>query len=259
MDMLSKRILSALCLTCFLFCACSTLNRDLKLERDLENAENLLEQREQEKQNIETQYKNIRLGYANLEQKLQDQESMNLSLSNKVNKLEFDLKKRNAVVQLQENVIQLLDDPNKTIETSLKDQIEAKLLEIEKAEGKTKLVFLNEDIFLRSSINLSKKGKNLLVELANSIKKNKLQSIVVEGHTDNIPVSGSSKHKFPTNWEISTARAVAVVRFLQEKGGIEPERLSAVGYSYYRPAAPNDTKEGRRQNRRVEIILGPPM
>ncbi|MEJ2166074.1 MAG: OmpA family protein, partial [Desulfobacterales bacterium] len=62
--------------------------------------------------------------------------------------------------------------------------------------------------------------------------------------------------RFPSNWELSTARAAAVVRFLQEVGGIKPERLSAVGYSFFRPVAPNTTEEGRRQNRRIEIILG---
>jgi chemotaxis protein MotB len=79
----------------------------------------------------------------------------------------------------------------------------------------------------------------------------------VEGHTDNVPIGPDLVHIFPTNWELSVARAVAVVRFLQEKGGIQPKRLSARGYSYYRPVAPNESEEGRRQNRRIEIILIP--
>ena len=60
---------------------------------------------------------------------------------------------------------------------------------------------------------------------------------------------------FKSNWELSTARATAVVRFLEDKAGIDPTRLSATGYGQYRPAAGNDTVEGRRQNRRIEIIL----
>jgi chemotaxis protein MotB len=62
--------------------------------------------------------------------------------------------------------------------------------------------------------------------------------------------------RFPSNWELSTARAAAVVRFLQEGVGIEPARLSARGYSFYRPVASNGNEDGRRQNRRIEIILG---
>jgi chemotaxis protein MotB len=80
---------------------------------------------------------------------------------------------------------------------------------------------------------------------------------VVEGHTDDVPIGLVFIEKYPTNWELSAARAVGVVRFLQEKGWLEPKRLSAVGYSYYKPVASNDTAEGRRQNRRIEIILVP--
>ena len=80
--------------------------------------------------------------------------------------------------------------------------------------------------------------------------------IVVEGHTDNVGVGKSLQSIYPTNWELSTARATAVVRFLQDKAEINPERLSAVGFSYYKPIADNDTEDGRAQNRRIELIPG---
>lgn len=73
----------------------------------------------------------------------------------------------------------------------------------------------------------------------------------VEGHTDNIPISGEL---FPSNWELSTARSLAVLRVL-EKRGVSPSRLSAVGYAEHRPVAGNETEEGRRQNRRTEIFV----
>jgi chemotaxis protein MotB len=76
--------------------------------------------------------------------------------------------------------------------------------------------------------------------------------IRVEGHTDNVPVN--TEH-FPSNWELSTARASRVVRFLAEECGILPVRLSAVGYGEYKPVDSNDTTEGRAFNRRVDIIL----
>ena len=96
----------------------------------------------------------------------------------------------------------------------------------------------------------------LLQILAGPLKYNKDRSVVVEGHTDNIPLSAGLKKRFPSNWELSTARAAAVVHFFQEQGKIEPQRLSARGYSFYRPVAPNDSEAGRHQNRRIEIILG---
>jgi chemotaxis protein MotB len=89
------------------------------------------------------------------------------------------------------------------------------------------------------------------------LKDVKDKRIQVEGHTDNVRIVSSLKKKFPTNWELSTARATEVVRYLQEAGGIAPKLLSATGYSEYQPVAPNDTDEGKHKNRRIEIVLLP--
>jgi len=77
-------------------------------------------------------------------------------------------------------------------------------------------------------------------------------SIRVEGHTDNVPMHNS---KFRSNWELSTARSTEVVSLLIEKYGFDPSQISAAGYSQYRPVAANDTEEGRRTNRRVDIVV----
>ncbi len=74
----------------------------------------------------------------------------------------------------------------------------------------------------------------------------------VEGHTDDIPPTGT---EFSTNWELSGARSVAVVRYLAEVEGIDPRRLAAVAYSEYQPAAPNDSPRSRARNRRTEILI----
>lgn len=76
--------------------------------------------------------------------------------------------------------------------------------------------------------------------------------IEVQGHTDNIPISTSY---FRSNWDLSTARACEVLRFLIQEGGIDPGRLSAAGYGEYKPIAPNDSKENRSKNRRVELLV----
>ena len=72
----------------------------------------------------------------------------------------------------------------------------------------------------------------------------------IEGHTDNTPIN---TEKYPSNWELSTARACQVVRYFIEQG-IPPERISAEGFAQYRPIATNKTRKGRAQNRRVEIV-----
>ena len=79
--------------------------------------------------------------------------------------------------------------------------------------------------------------------------------IRVEGHTDNLPIA---TERFPSNWELSAARAARVIRFLLEESQIKPERLSAAGYGEYRPIASNSTPEGRARNRRVDIVLVDP-
>jgi len=80
---------------------------------------------------------------------------------------------------------------------------------------------------------------------------------VVEGYTDDVQIGAALIGRFPTHWELSTARATAVVRFLQEKGNIEPERLTTSGFSFYQLVVSNEAPEGRKQNRRIEIILVP--
>jgi chemotaxis protein MotB len=185
------------------------------------------------------------------------QKNINLQMSENLKILSSELNKKKSVIELQEKVIQLLDDTKKTIETSLKDQIAAQEVEVIEAENKLKVIFLDKILFDSGSAEINPKGKELLWVLAGSLKENKNQNIVIEGHTDNVSLTAYLMKRFPSNWELSTARASAVAHFFQEEGGVDPQRLSARGYSFYRPVAPNDTAEGRRQNRRIEIVLGP--
>jgi len=83
------------------------------------------------------------------------------------------------------------------------------------------------------------------------------KEIRIEGYTDNVPISSRLQQKFPTNWELSAARAVNVLRFLQERIGIPGERISACGFGEFKPVADNATAEGRALNRRIQIVLVP--
>ncbi len=94
-------------------------------------------------------------------------------------------------------------------------------------------------------------GKKVLDKIAGVIKK-RSNNVMVEGHTDNWPINTV---KFPSNWELSTSRATNVIKYFIEQQGIEPSRLSAAGYSKYRPLFPNDTSEHRAKNRRVQIVI----
>ncbi len=108
-------------------------------------------------------------------------------------------------------------------------------------------------LFSSGKAALTAEGKKLLGQVAAIIGPLD-RNIRVEGHTDNVPISTG---RYPSNWELSIARAIAVVNQLIQPGGIEPQRLSAAGYADSKPRAANDTPANRSKNRRVEIILGP--
>lgn len=112
-----------------------------------------------------------------------------------------------------------------------------------------------EQIFFDSGrAELKATGKDVLKKLGEALKSYDKKLIRVVGHTDNVPVAKAMQNVYPSNWELSVARATNVVRYLQEVG-IPPERMVASGRGEYSPVAPNDSAEGRQKNRRIEILL----
>jgi chemotaxis protein MotB len=112
-----------------------------------------------------------------------------------------------------------------------------------------------EQLFFDSGrANLKDTGKAVLKKVGEALKGYEDKVIRIVGHTDNVPISKSAQKVFPSNWELSVARATTVVRYLQEVG-IPPERMIASGRAEYQPIAENDTPEGRKKNRRIEITL----
>jgi chemotaxis protein MotB len=212
-------------------------------ELELSNSESARRQLSKELKKVETQTAYLK--------------NINRQQQKNIKTLRLELQKRRSIIQLQGQVIGLLDDTKKTIETSLKDQIAAQEIEVVEVDDKLKVIFVDKILFDSGSVAIKPRGKELLMIMADSLKGNEDQEILVEGHTDNVPLSAALQRRFPSNWELSTARAAAVAHFFQQEGGITPERLSARGYSFYRPVASNETEDGRHQNRRIEIILGP--
>ncbi len=135
--------------------------------------------------------------------------------------------------------------------SALRGQIEAGRVELTELRGKMTVKMKDKILFSSGSATLGKEGKDALQAVAEVLRGIEGKVIRVEGHTDNVPLG---RGKFATNWELSTARALAVVRFLQDSG-VEPTRLAAAGYGEFRPIASNDTPEGRSLNRRIEIVL----
>lgn len=107
-------------------------------------------------------------------------------------------------------------------------------------------------LFSPGNANLEEGSKKILQDVGNSLLSIPNNHIRVEGHTDNDPINTP---QFPSNWELSSARATNVLRLLVEKSGINPENISAVGYGEYVPKAPNTTYENKAANRRVDIVI----
>jgi chemotaxis protein MotB len=111
--------------------------------------------------------------------------------------------------------------------------------------------FKDQVLFDSGKAVIRKDGEPIVQSIGEILKQND-RAIRVEGHTDNVPMHSLL---YPSNWELSTARAVNVVKYFIEKVGIAPKRLSAAGYSEYHPIADNDTAENRQKNRRVDVVI----
>lgn len=156
--------------------------------------------------------------------------------------------------------MQGVDEPIKTSDelTQISDLVTEKfaqlindqLIQISSNELWLQIELKDSILFSSGSADTSNQAQMIFDEIA-GILKNYSNPVQVEGFTDNIPINSV---KYPTNWELSTARASAIVKYLASKG-VAPERLSAVGYGEYQPVAENDTEQERAQNRRVTIMV----
>jgi chemotaxis protein MotB len=136
-------------------------------------------------------------------------------------------------------------------------EIQDNQIQITQLADKLKVSIVDKILFPSGEAKITGEGLKVLQRVGDILKNTKDNVIRVEGHTDNVPISGALKYKFPSNWELSTARATNVVRFLEDKVGIDPAKLEAVGLGEHQPVASNETKKGRAQNRRIEIALLP--
>ena len=209
----------------------------------------------------------------------------------KVNELlneELDLVKKNSTLKIQENIaknnalikkiaiketellsrteridrLEKIILSQKKILSDLKNRISEALLNyrgkglsIKQRNGKVYISMENKLLFKSGKWNIELQGKQALMRLSKVLEENPDISILIEGHTDNIPFT--SKGAMESNWDLSTKRATAVVKILLENNNILPQNLTAAGKSEFVPIGSNTTIEGRAANRRIEIILSP--
>ena len=135
----------------------------------------------------------------------------------------------------------------------LRSMIDSGKLKVEIRKGRMIVKMSDKILFPPAKTKLKKAGEEALKQLAAVLKDFSDRDFLVAGHTDNIPIK---TRKYPSNWELSARRAVNVVRFLQ-KEGVDPKHLGAAGYSEFDPVGDNTTDDGKKANRRIEIILMP--
>jgi chemotaxis protein MotB len=137
----------------------------------------------------------------------------------------------------------------------LEEEIQRGEVKISELKGKLTVNVVDKILFDSGKAVLKPAGIKVLQQIGDILKSAVDKDVQVEGHTDNVPISGALSQKYPSNWELSTARATTVLHFLQDNAGISGERLSAIGYGEYQPISSNGTAEGRASNRRIQIVL----
>ena len=145
---------------------------------------------------------------------------------------------------------------NKRIAARL-EEIEKGKITIQEIRDRLRITVVDQVLFESGSDGITAQGKEVLGTVGAALKEARDRQIHISGHTDTIQIGPSLRGHFKTNWELSTARATSVVRYLVDHIGIAPRRLTAVGHAYTRPVAENDSEEGRSRNRRIEITLYP--
>ena len=163
------------------------------------------------------------------------------------------------VAELTEVQVKQMKSTYDTLVSDLKDQIQKQEVTIKEFHEALSLNFVDRILFEFGKADLTLEGEKILKKVGEALKNIKGKKIRVTGHTDPIPIRPDYQYKFPSNWELSAARAASVVRYFQEKIGLDPNDMEAVGRSFYQPEASNHTKEGRARNRRVEVLIAPQM
>jgi chemotaxis protein MotB len=174
-------------------------------------------------------------------------------------KSELDSVKRELAksTHAEEDEIAALKGISDKIQDKMKDEIAHGDIHLEQAGSRLRVVFADKTLFDPGEVQVCKRGESVLMHVAEVLAGIPDQQIQVAGHTDRAPINGKLAAQYPTNWELSVARATNVVRFLAEKAKLPAQQLIASGHSEYQPIASNKSAVGRARNRRIEILLTP--
>ena len=163
-----------------------------------------------------------------------------------------ELTRSSAQLSEEKGALEAKSKEYEELTQSLKKEIEGGEIELSEMRGKMTVKLKDRILFASGSAAINVEGRKVLDAVASAFKGVEGKNVIVAGFTDDVRVG--KKLPFKDNWDLSTARAVSVVRYLQNHS-VDPRMLGAAGFSKYRPRAPNDSAENRSQNRRIEIAL----
>ncbi|WIG93683.1 OmpA family protein [Myxococcus sp. SDU36] len=218
--------------------------------RGTSRAEALAEQSRQSAMDAATRARDAETARLQLEQKLAALEAERTQLATEKEQL-------SQTVQEQEAELAKLKATYDDLQDKMKAEIADGAIRLSQVEGRIQVDLVDKVLFDSGDASISARGQEVLTRLGSVLAKVEDKSIQVSGHTDDSPPSQKLQSIFPSNWELSVARAVNVVRFLQDTGGVPARRLVAAGYGQMRPVSTNATPLGRARNRRIEVLLMP--
>jgi chemotaxis protein MotB len=166
------------------------------------------------------------------------------------------LKAEDASLRSAEGKVDDLNRANQALSQELMDQIKKGNITIARLRDRLTVSVLQEVLFDSGKAEIDADGKEVLDRVANVLKELDHRLIMIEGHTDDVPIGANLVERYPNNWELSTARATTILRYLEDKG-VSSKHLGAAGFSAYRPVVPNDSDSNRQRNRRIDIVLTP--
>ena len=180
----------------------------------------------------------------------------NANLKNRIDQLQKEKTKEvKQVYEQKDRELSELERAKRELEESLKKEIGEYKAKLKMTERGLVITFVSEVFFDSGKDKVKQDGKSALGKVAEVLNRNVPSSdVAIEGHTDNDPIKHSG---WKSNWELSSARALAVLHYLVDECKVKPQRLSANGYGEFRPVAPNDSAQNKQKNRRVEIVILP--
>ena len=188
----------------------------------------------------------------NLTKELAAQQEKNKALSDE----NTVLKESAAKLETKSKEVEAASNTYKDLLQEMKGEIAKGQITITELKGKLTMDVVDKILFDSGKAAVKEEGLAVLKRVVEILKNVKDKNIRVEGHTDNVQITGRLAKKYPTNWDLSYARAINVTKYLQQ-GGVDPKVLSATAFGEHQPVADNSTPEGRAKNRRIAIILLP--